>query len=120
MDGGMGEGIGDARKGKGNLIGAAGAPQYHNVLAAEIKRAPKKKTNENRAEQQQKLMTCDGDRSTCEGNSSIREHDSPPGWVANLKLLHSVQFVQRRFISTTKFMGPRQLFGEFAASRGMP
>jgi hypothetical protein len=46
------EGIGDPRKLKRDLIGAAGAPQYHNVLAAEIKRAPKKKTNENRADQQ--------------------------------------------------------------------
>jgi hypothetical protein len=114
------EGIGDPRKLKGNLIGAAGAPQYHDVLAAEIKRAPKEKTNENRAAQQQKLMTCNGERATCEGNRLIREHGSPPGWVANLKLLHSAQFVQKRFISTTKFVSPLQLSGQFAAARGMP
>jgi hypothetical protein len=101
------EGIGDPRKLKGNLIGAARTPQYHNMLAAEMKRAPKQKTDENRAAYQQKLMTCKGERAACEGNSSVREHDSPPGWVANLDLLYSMQFVHKRFGSRTKFASHR-------------
>jgi hypothetical protein len=114
------EGIGDPRKLKGNLIGAARTPQYHNMLAAEMKRAPKQKTDENRAAYQQKLMTCKGERAACEGNSSVREHDSPPGWVANLDLLHLVRFVYKRIISTTKFAGPSQLSAQFAALGRIP
>jgi hypothetical protein len=55
------EGIGDPLKLKRDLIGAARAPQYHNVLAAEIKRAPKQQTNENRPTNQQELLIRKGD-----------------------------------------------------------